>query len=377
MASPRIAVATPSRKVWSETFIAAHLERLKDVVLVLSGGTLPTLANNSPLINGAGLTARFQNQYERRLLKKSVPEMLRERITQELRRQRVVVLLAEYGLTGVELIDSAKAAGIPLVVHFHGYDAHRTETVSSADNYKRLFSAAAAIVVVSKAMEQQLLALGAPRERLHYIVYGTDTQRFTPCDPGANPPHFVAVGRFTDKKAPQLTLLAFREAWLKHPEARLTMVGSGPLWEGVRQLVQSYGMEAVVELPGVLPPEQVAARLRGARAFVQHSLTPSDHDMEGTPLAVLEAMASGLAVISTLHAGIPDVVAHGKRGLLSAEYDIDAMAAHIIQLIEHPDQAAAMGQTGRAYVSANHRIEDRIGVLQQLLEQVVAEHHRV
>lgn len=99
--------------------------------------------------------------------------------------------------------------------------------------------------------------------------------------------------------------------------------------------------------------------------------------MEGTPLAVLEAMASGLAVISTLHAGIPDVVAHGKRGLLSAEYDIDAMAAHIIQPIEHPDQAAAMGQTGRAYVSANHRIEDRIGVLQQLLEQVVAEHHRV
>ena len=74
--------------------------------------------------------------------------------------------------------------------------------------------------------------------------------------------------------------------------------------------------------------------------------------MEGTPLAVLEAMATGLPVVSTYHAGIPDVVAHGERGLLSAEYDIDAMADHLVQLIDHPEQAASMGQAGRAYVLA-------------------------
>ncbi|MGB3526587.1 MAG: glycosyltransferase [Flavobacteriales bacterium] len=377
MSSVRITLATPSRHTWSETFIAAHIAGLKDVVLVLSDGTLPYSANGSALLTPRNQSERLRFVFERRIRKKGNAALLRDRITKQLRNHRTDVLLAEYGPTAEKLIDSAREAGVPLVAHFHGYDAHKLEILERYGNYKRLFHAAAAIVVVSRAMERQMLALGAPREHLHYIVYGTDTERFTSGDPATNPPHFVAVGRFTDKKAPQLTLLAFRKAWRKHPQARLTMAGAGPLWEAVRQLVQSYGMEAVVDLPGVLPPEQVAARLRRARAFVQHSLTPSDHDMEGTPLAVLEAMASGLAVISTLHAGIPDVVAHGKRGLLSAEYDIDAMAAHIIQLIEHPDQAAAMGQAGRAYVSANHRIEDRIGVLQQLLEQVVAEHHRV
>lgn len=370
MSKPRIAIATPSRDTWSETFIAAHLARLRDVVLVLSDGSLPYTANGAALLTPVGLWGRLGNMIDTRIRKKDNATLLRERITKQLRHHRSDVLLAEYGPTAEELIDSAREAGVPLVAHFHGYDAHKLETLERYGNYKRLFHAAAAIVVVSRAMEQQMLALGAPRERLHYIVYGTDTEQFTPCEPGANPPHFVTVGRFTEKKAPQLTLLAFREAWWKHPEARLTMVGTGPLWEVVRQLVQSYGMEAAVELPGVLPPEQVAERMRGARAFVQHSLTPGDHDMEGTPLAVLEAMASGLPVISTLHAGIPDVMKHNERGLLSAEYDINAMADHLIQLIEHPGRAATMGRAGRAYVTAHHRIEDRIGVLQQLLEHV-------
>ena len=324
------------------------------------------------MLTPRSLSGRLVNVFEQRVRKKSNAILLRERITKELRHHRTDVLLAEYGPTAEELIKSARAAGVPLVAHFHGYDAHKKAPLERYGNYKRLFYAAAAIVVVSRAMEQQMLALGAPRERLHYIVYGTDTERFTSGDPAANLPHFVAVGRFTDKKAPQLTLLAFREAWRQRPDARLTMVGTGPLWEGVRQLVQSYGMEDVVDLPGVLPPEQVAERLRGARAFVQHSLTTGEHDMEGTPLAVLEAMATGLPVVSTYHAGIPDVVAHGERGLLSAEYDIDAMADHLVQLIDHPEQAASMGQAGRAYVLAHHRVEDRIGVLQSLLEQVAA-----
>ncbi|MBK6409433.1 MAG: glycosyltransferase [Flavobacteriales bacterium] len=134
----------------------------------------------------------------------------------------------------------------------------------------------------------------------------------------------------------------------------------------------ALGLEGSVDLPGLLPPEQVAERLRGARAFVQHSLTTGTGDMEGTPVAVLEAMASGIPVVSTFHAGIPDVVAHGESGLLSPEFDISGMAAHLVQLIDHPEQADAMGKAGRGAVLAHHRMEDRIGALQAVLEQAVA-----
>ncbi|MBK7247037.1 MAG: glycosyltransferase [Flavobacteriales bacterium] len=196
----RIAIATPSRDTWSETFIAAHLERLKEVVLVLSDGSLPYTANGAPMLTPRSLSGRLVNVFEQRVRKKSNAILLRERITKELRHHRTDVLLAEYGPTAEELIKSARAAGVPLVAHFHGYDAHKKAPLERYGNYKRLFYAAAAIVVVSRAMEQQMLALGAPRERLHYIVYGTDTERFTSGDPAANLPHFVAVGRFTDKK---------------------------------------------------------------------------------------------------------------------------------------------------------------------------------
>ncbi len=372
MPPTRIAIATPSRNTWSETFIAAHLERLKEVVLVLSDGSLPYSANGVSLLTPTGFFGRLQHLVALRLQKKDQKALLRKLCTAALRSERVDVLLAEYGPSGEELIESARAAGVPLVAHFHGYDAHKKDVLERYGNYARLFHEAAALVVVSRAMEQQLLALGAPRERLHYLCYGIDVERFTPTSPGQNGPHFVSVGRFTDKKAPQLTLLAFRQAWLQRPDARLTMVGSGELWEGVRQLITALGLENAVDLPGVLPPDQVAEKLRGARAFVQHSLTSGTGDMEGTPLAVLEAMASGLPVISTLHAGIPDVVAHGERGLLSAEYDIAAMAAHMVQLIDHPEQAGSMGIAGRAYVVAHHRVEERVGALQALLEQVAA-----
>jgi glycosyltransferase involved in cell wall biosynthesis len=370
MAPTRIAVATPSRNTWSETFIVAHLQRLHEVVLVLSDGSLPQMADGKPLVGGAGLAGRARMALDQRLWRKDHRTMVQERITAMLRARHVEVLLAEYGPTGEAVLESCCAAHVPLVVHFHGYDAHKHAMLERYGNYRRLFAEAAALVVVSRTMEQQLLSLGAPREKLHYIVYGIDTARFAAGTPEHNPPHFVAVGRFTDKKAPLLTLLAFRQAWQQRPGARLTLAGDGALRESVRQLVQAWGMEDAVEMPGVLLPGQVAERMRGARAFVQHSVTPADGDMEGTPLAVLEAMASGLPVISTKHAGIPDVVAHGESGLLGAEYDVDAMAAHMLHVIDDPALAGRLGQTGRAYVEQHHRVEERVGALQQLLEQV-------
>ncbi|MBK9598269.1 MAG: glycosyltransferase [Flavobacteriales bacterium] len=158
----RIAIATPSRDTWSETFIAAHLERLKEVVLVLSDGSLPYTANGAPMLTPRSLSGRLVNVFEQRVRKKSNAILLRERITKELRHHRTDVLLAEYGPTAEELIKSARAAGVPLVAHFHGYDAHKKAPLERYGNYKRLFYAAAAIVVVSRAMEQQMLALGAP-----------------------------------------------------------------------------------------------------------------------------------------------------------------------------------------------------------------------
>ncbi|HMC96019.1 MAG TPA: glycosyltransferase [Flavobacteriales bacterium] len=367
--SPRIAIVIPSPGAYSETFINAHVDHLPGVVRVLVDGLLPRrLSTGESLMRGDRL-GRVLDALIARSLGTGSKGLLQRRVARQLERDRVDVLLAEYGNTGVAMLPSSLRANVPLVVHFHGFDAHRTDVLADMDNYRALFEGAAAIVVVSRAMEAQLLSLGAPREKLFYNCYGIDVDRFTSGDPANAPARFVAVGRFVNKKAPLLTLEAFRLALEQRPQAHLTMVGSGPLMEGCAQVIKAFAIEEQVELAGVRTPEEIADLLRGARGFVQHSVRALNGDSEGTPLAVLEAMATGIPVIATRHAGIVDVVAHEERGLLCDEFDVRTMAGNFLRLIDDPALAGRLGRAGRAYVEQNHRVQDRIATLQGILER--------
>jgi glycosyltransferase involved in cell wall biosynthesis len=149
------------------------------------------------------------------------------------------------------------------------------------------------------------------------------------------------------------------------------MAGDGPLWESTRSLAGALGVADAVDFPGVVSQDQVAAFMKRSRAFVQHSVITRENDHEGTPLSVLEAMASGLPVISTRHAGIPDVVEHGMNGLLCDEGDTTAMAAYLVQLATDPALAGRMGTSGRQRALENHRSETSLARLASILEGAV------
>lgn len=365
--SHRLCIVSPNRDAWSETFIANHIAQLPGVELTLTDGHLPRRGPGGALLLSPTLVRRVLQRVRRA----DPQEMLRGSIERLLRKHRINVVLAEYGPTGEAMLEVCRRIGIPLVVHFHGVDAFHARLLKEHANYHRILQGAAAIVVVSREMEQQLLALGCPRERLHYNCYGVDVDRFSLAPPEKSTAHFLAVGRFVDKKAPHLTLQAFHRAWQRDPGIRLTMAGNGPLWESTRQLARAEGMSEVVDFPGVLTSDEVAARMRQVRAFVQHSVVTADNDHEGTPLSILEAMASGLPVIATRHGGIPDVIAHGVEGLLCDERDIAAMSAHISTLAADAELAGRMGTAGRARVLAAHRLQDRIAALGAVVAGVV------
>lgn len=365
----RIVIASPAENAWSETFIAAHIDRLQRVCLLVSGGVPPRNASHgAPLARTRGVGGYWDRFLGRRL--GGLPELIRHRLAQRLRTERPDVVLAEYGNMGAEILRSCEVAGVPLVVHFHGFDAHRNDYVARYGRYAALFRYASALVVVSRAMEQRLLDLGAPREKVVYNCYGIDVERFVPGRPDRAAPHFLAIGRFAEKKAPHHTIQAFQRVLAQRPEARLTMVGQGRLWQQCSELIQQLALQDRVDLCGVKTPDEIVALLHRSRAFVQHSVVTADNDHEGTPLAVLEAMAAGVPVVATRHAGIADVVEHGARGLLCAEHDVDAMAANMIALIDDPALAGRMGGAGRAYVEQAHRVEVQVGNLQRILERV-------
>lgn len=367
-ASPRLCIVSPNRNAWSETFIANHIAHLPGVELTLTDGHLPKRdLEGEPL-----LAPTLLKRVVQRVRKADPQELLRGTIVRLLKRHRIEVVLAEYGPTGEAMLEVCQRAGLPIVVHFHGIDAFHTRLLKENNNYQRIFKSAAAIVVVSREMEQQLLSLGCPRAKLHYNCYGIEVDRFTAATPATAPKRILAVGRFVDKKAPHLTLQAFHQAWLRDPELRLTMAGDGPLWESTKQLALAEGLGSAVEFPGVITSDQVAERMRQVRAFVQHSVVTADNDHEGTPLSILEAMASGLPVIATRHAGIPDVITQDAEGLLSAERDIGAMSANITALANDAALAGRMGAAGRARAQRDHRLEDSLGRLSAILAQAIS-----
>ena len=115
------------------------------------------------------------------------------------RRCRAAAVLAEYATTGVRVLEACRVIGVPLIVHFHGYDASvRSVLEEHAGAYPILFRQAAAIVAVSRAMQRKLISLGAPPEKVHYNPCGVDCRVFGGAEPAAAPPVFLAVGRFVD-----------------------------------------------------------------------------------------------------------------------------------------------------------------------------------
>jgi len=225
-----------------------------------------------------------------------------------------------------------------------------------------------AIIVVSKAMERKLIELGAPAEKILYNPCGVDDKKFYPVSAnklytetkGAQikKPTFMFIGRFVEKKSPTNTIKAFAKALPKISGARLIMYGEGPLLPDSKKLVKDLGLNKFIEFRDSCEHNEVPRILRSADIYVQHSLTASNGDSEGTPVTILEAGAIGLPVISTRHAGIPDVVIDQKTGILVDEGDIVGMAQAMVSLSKDRERCISMGKKAREYISKN--FSDRV-----------------
>lgn len=368
---PVVCIVTSKGLVYSETFIQAHIEHLPARVepVYVSGSTWLT-HDGVPLLNMFGRIAKAvagEVGVDASALQLWV-------LGRHLMRRRVQAVLAEFGTIGARVYRACERTGIPLIVHFHGYDAYQRSRIEGhRRGYQEMFGMAAAIVAVSHDMEEQLMALGAPRDKIVYCPCGVDVEGFSGAKPGAAPPTFLAVGRFVDKKAPHLTLLAFHKVVQALPEARLIMVGEGDLLHACRQIATTLQLDGKVSFLGAIAHAQVASLMRGVRCFVQHSMRAADGDSEGTPVAVLEASAAGLPVVATAHAGIRDVVVHGETGFLVPEGDVDRMAHFMTVLANDAALADRLGQEARTYITAHFTRQASIARLWSVIERAIAQ----
>lgn len=341
----RVCVVHEGSNAITLPFLRAHLELLPCSVALVHG-FLPSI-DGRPILS-QGFVPRAFRGLARRVRRKPWNWELTKGYLRAFDILRPHAVLAEWGTVAVRVMDACRARNIPLIAHFHGYDAsvHRV-LADYADDYRKLFAVSGAVVAVSRSMKARLELLGAPPGKVHYNSYGVDCTGFRGGAPADAPPTFIAVGRFVEKKAPHLTLAAYAHVARARPEARLRMIGDGPLLNACRDLARGLGLTDRVDFIGAADTKAIQAELRTARAFVQHSVQAADGDCEGTPTVVLEAGATGLPVVSTRHGGIPDAVIHESTGFLVDEFDVGGMAQAMLRLVDDPDLAGRMGRAAR------------------------------
>jgi colanic acid/amylovoran biosynthesis glycosyltransferase len=283
---------------------------------------------------------------------------------------KTTAVLAEYGMAGVLVMEACRRANIPLFVHFHGFDASvKSVLEKQRTNYQILFKLCSGIIVPSRTMKNQLVSLGAPLTKIFCNPYGVDCNLFKAADIEHSPPVFLGVGRFVEKKGPHLTILAFAKLLQGAPRAQLRMIGEGPLLGPCKDLVHSLGIGESVVFLAAQSHDRVRQEMQQARAFVQHSVQALSGDSEGTPVSIIEAGASGLPVVSTRHAGIPDVIAEEETGFLVDERDVAGMANHMRRLALHADLASTMGIAARKRVLAHFSLDQSIQRLWTIIVQ--------
>lgn len=291
----------------------------------------------------------------------------RMRLAEFLDAQGVRVALAEYGFTGAMLGRACEALGIPLYVYFHGVDASALlREATTRRRYRRMFSQVAGVICVSRALARGLTDIGCPERLIHILPCGVDPGRFPQGAP--EPGRVMALGRLVGKKAPHVTIRAFGAAAARIPEAHLDLVGDGPLRAQCDAVIAELGLADRVTMHGTLDYADYVKLMRRASLFVQHSVTAPNGDTEGFPVSIMEAMSTGLPVVSTLHSGIPEGVDDGVTGLLVAEGDTAAMGTAMTELLADPARATAMGAAGRERVLSHFTQADSISRLRTILD---------
>ena len=278
-------------------------------------------------------------------------------------------ILHTYNLSAIEYTFTAALAGVPIRIHAeHGRDLSDPQGLNRKHNLLRrlLTPFIDCYIPVSRDLQQWLTkVIQVPDAKNRLINNGVDTKRFQPHRPAtteiaSSAPQFIVgtVGRIQDIKNHRGLIRAFERMRALLPAQRASMrlhiIGDGPLMPDLRAQVAAAGLVDQVWLPGART--DIAELMQGFSVFALPSFA------EGTPVTLLEAMASGLAVVASPVGGIPDVVVDGRSGTLAPADDIESIATALAAYCTHPDMCAEHGAAGRTIV------EDKYSVAAMLTE---------
>ena len=259
---------------------------------------------------------------------------------------------------------------IPFVFTAHAYDIYINPDV---EGLREKFESATKVITISNFNKNYLLNLLGQEfeEKIEVIRCGIDLDKF--CYSTRTPKEIIKilfVGRLVEKKGPSYAIESINRVLKDYQNIELRMIGDGPLINEVNDLVKELNLNEKIVLLGAQPHSRVLKEMEEADIFFLPSLTAENGDREGIPVSIMEAQATGLPIVSTIHTGIPELVLDGKTGFLVAEKDTTAMAERLKELAMNPELRINMGESGRSQVESIYDREKEIDQLDKLFRNV-------
>lgn len=287
------------------------------------------------------------------------------------------VVQCHFGALGLKavLLREVGALRGRIVTAFHGEDIINYPRRFRGDLYAPLFAHGDLFLPVSARWNDALVAAGCPADRIRVHRMGVEVRRgprsngsaATVATAAAAAAHarpalrILTVARLVEKKG---VADAIRAVSRLPVDYEYVIAGDGPLRAELEALAAAEGVAARVRFVGARSAAEVADLLDAADVFLAPSVTAADGDVEGVPVSIMEAMAAGLPVVSTRHSGIPELVADGVSGFLTAEHDVAGLTRRLSALAADSALRARMGEAGRDIVER----EFEIGALTERLE---------
>lgn len=273
--------------------------------------------------------------------------------------RHIELLHIHFGTFGAKLAHLRDQLQIPFVVSFYGSDTTSYPLKPEWQPlYKEMFAKVDCFLMLSEIPRRQLIAFGAPAERCLILPPSVDLSHFTYIERvPSEEVKFLITARFVEKKGHFILLEAFKNVVTSGRLVKLMIIGHGDLYEKIKDKISAENLDDFVELIDVTGIADfhsfILPKYHGADVFVLPSIVAADNDQEGTPLTILEASATGLPIISTNVAGVPEVVQDSVTGFVIPQKDVAALTEKMNELYDHPEVRLAFGKAGRQFMADN------------------------
>jgi colanic acid/amylovoran biosynthesis glycosyltransferase len=305
-------------------------------------------------------------------------------VAKKIKQINSALIHAHYGPNGVYAIPLARKFNIPLVTSFYGFDTSILavsqrmrkiqfpwEQVYWRNAYQDLWKYGSFFTATCQKMKNDLIALGAPEEKINILHLGVDINKYKiESKKATKSPVLLIANRFVAKKGTEYAIEAFAKILKSYPDCKLRIIGDGPNKESILSQISNLGIVNSVSMLGLLSYENYMKEMKCADIFLSPSVKVAGDEEGGINTTVIEAMAVGTCVFATEESG-SELVFDKVTGYLVSQGNSEQLSEKIISYVKSPSMWNTIAINARKHIEKEFDSIKQTRKLENIYSQVI------